>query len=75
MKKHSSTARASVIDHPTFERDMSSKAIINKNHNEYVKRLAYKTEKNKKEKELQDLRAEVENLKQLVNSLIVSKLQ
>ena len=65
--------KAAVIDNPTLERDMSSKAIINKNNTEYEKRIAFKNSTAKRKKELEDLKEEVANLKELVQSLIASR--
>jgi cell wall assembly regulator SMI1 len=73
MNKPSSATRATVIDNPMFERDMSTKAVINRNHTEYSKRLAYKNASQKKEEELQTLKSEVQALKELVNSIIASR--
>lgn len=68
----SPSIKAAVIDNPTLERDMSSKAIINKNNTEYEKRIVFKNLTTKKKKELEDLKEEVANLKKLVQSLIDS---
>jgi hypothetical protein len=69
----SPSIKAAVIDNPTLERDMSSKAIINKNNTEYEKRIAFKNLTAKRKKELEDLKGEVANLKELVQSLIASR--
>ena len=62
--------RASVVDNPTLERDMSTNAVINRNKTEYCRRLQVKKSNQKKEQELENLKAEVTQLKELVNSLI-----
>jgi hypothetical protein len=62
--------RASVVDNPTLERDMSTNAVINRNKTEYSRRLQVKKSNQKKEQELENLKAEVTQLKELVNSLI-----
>jgi hypothetical protein len=69
----SPSIKAAVIDNPTLERDMSSKAVINKNNTEYEKRITFKNLTNKRKKELEDLKEEVANLKELVQSLIASR--
>ena len=69
----SPSIKAAVIDNPTLERDMSSKAIINKNNTEYEKRIAFKNSTATRKKELEDLKEEVANLKELVQSLIASR--
>jgi len=62
--------RASVVDNPTLERDMSTNAVINRNKTEYSRRLQVKKNNQKKEQELENLKAEITQLKELVNSLI-----
>lgn len=62
--------RASVVDNPTLERDMSTNAVINRNKTEYSRRLQVKKSNQKKEQDLENLKAEVTQLKELVNSLI-----
>jgi cell division protein FtsB len=62
--------RASVVDNPTLERDLSTNAVINKNKTEYTRRLQVKSTNKKKEQELENLKAEVTQLKELVNTLI-----
>jgi hypothetical protein len=69
----SPSIKAAVIDNPTLERDMSSKAVINKNNTEYEKRITFKNLTNKRKKELEDLKEEVAILKELVQSLIASR--
>ena len=69
----SPSIKAAVIDNPTLELDMSSKAVINKNNTEYEKRITFKNLTNKRKKELEDLKEEVANLKELVQSLIASR--
>jgi len=62
--------RAIVTDNPTLERDLATNAIINKNRTEYTRRLQIKDNNKKKEQELENLKAEVTQLKELVNTLI-----
>ena len=64
------TIRAEVIDNPTLERDLSTNAVINRNRTEYTRRLQTKNINKKKESELENLKSEVAQLKELVNSLI-----
>lgn len=62
--------RATVVDNPTLERDMSTNAVINKNKNEYFRRLQVKKANKAKNQELETLKSEVSLLKELVQSLL-----
>jgi hypothetical protein len=62
--------RATVVDNPTLERDMSTNAVINKNKNEYFRRLQIKKANKAKDQELETLKSEVSQLKELVQSLL-----
>jgi hypothetical protein len=62
--------RATVVDNPTLERDMSTNAVINKNKNEYFRRLQVKKANKVKDQELETLKSEVSQLKELVQSLL-----
>jgi hypothetical protein len=62
--------RATVVDNPTLERDMSTNAVINKNKNEYFRRLQVKKANKAKDQELETLKSEVSQLKELVHSLL-----
>jgi hypothetical protein len=64
------TIRATVVDNPTLERDMSTNAVINKNKNEYFRRLEVKKANKVKDQELETLKSEVSQLKELVQSLL-----
>ena len=66
--------RASVVDNPTLERDLSTNAVINKNKTEYTRRLQIKSTNKKKEQELENLKSEVTQLKALVSSLLSSSI-
>ena len=68
-----SAGRATVKNAPALERDLSSQAIINRNQTDYQRRLAQKQFTSAKEQEIQDLKSEVEQLKELVNKLISVK--
>jgi len=62
--------RATVVDNPTLERDMSTNAVINRNKNEYFRRLQIKKANKDKDRELEILKSEVSQLKELVHSLV-----
>lgn len=68
-----STGRAKVQNSPSLERDLSSQAIINRNQTDYQRRLAQKRFTAEKDKEIQDLKSEVSQLKELVQQLISAK--
>ena len=59
-----------VKDDTSFYRDELNKAVINSNTSEYHRRLSIKNANKKKEAELQDLKTEVKELRDLVRQLI-----
>lgn len=67
-----SLVRATVSSDPTLERDMSSQAIINRNQTDYLRRLAVKRTTKAKDDELENLKSEVAQLKELVAQLLSS---
>jgi hypothetical protein len=64
------STRPKVSGIPTLERDVTSQAIINRNQTDYQRRLAQKRNSAEKDKEIQDLKAEVSQLKELVQQII-----
>lgn len=58
-----------VKEDPSLVRDPYSKAIINRNTNDYIRRLAIKCSTEAKEAELQSLKSEVQDLKVMVQTL------
>ena len=64
--------RATVKEDPSLQRDGSNNAVINRNANDYFRRLAVKRATDAKEKELQNLKSEVSELKDLIRHLIAS---
>lgn len=58
-----------VKEDPTLVRDPYSKAIINRNTNDYLRRLATKCANEAKEAELEKLKSEVQDLKVMVQTL------
>lgn len=58
-----------VREDPSLIRDPYSKAIINRNTNDYTRRLATKCSAEAKEAELQQLKSEVQDLKVMVQTL------
>ena len=64
--------RATVKEDPSLQRDGSNNAVINRNANDYFRRLAVKRATDAKEKELQNLKSEVSELKDLIRHLISS---
>jgi hypothetical protein len=64
--------RATVKEDPSLQRDGSNNAVINRNTNDYFRRLAVKRATDAKEKELQNLKSEVSELKDLIRHLIAS---
>ena len=64
--------RANVSGIPTLERDMGSQAIINRNQTDYQRRLAHKRASAVKDQEIENLKSEVAELKELVKQLISS---
>ena len=63
-------AKAIVRDDTSFYRDESNRAVINSNTGDYHRRLSIKNANKKKEAELQDLKTEVKELRDLVKQLI-----
>ena len=66
-------ARAIVKEDPSLVRDGSNNAVINSNANDYFRRLAVKRASDAKQKELEDLKSEVSELKALIKQLLSSK--
>jgi hypothetical protein len=62
--------RKIVEDNPNLSRDMSSTAIINTNKDAYQKRLARKKAVRDSSKEIDNLKLEVQELKNLIQKLI-----
>lgn len=58
-----------VKEDPSLVRDPYSKAIINRNTNDYLRRLATKCATEAKEAELEKLKSEVQDLKVMVQTL------
>lgn len=58
-----------VKEDPSLARDPYSKAIINRNTNDYLRRLATKCATEAKEAELEKLKSEVQDLKVMVQTL------
>lgn len=63
---------AIVKEDPSLIRDGSNGAIINRNTNDYFRRLAVKRAFEAKQREMEDLKSEVAQLKELVNQLLSS---
>ena len=72
MPSQRSRGRANVVDNPTLERDMSTSAVINRNHTDYSRRLSLKKAADNKTKEIEDLKCQVANLTNLVQSLLAA---
>jgi hypothetical protein len=66
------SGRARVVNSTALERDLSSQAIINRNQSDYQRRLAQKRYTAGKDQEIENLKSEVSQLKDLVHSLISS---
>lgn len=62
-------ARRKVKDNPDFERDMSSRAIINTNKNAIVLRRERIAKEKAKEAEFEQMKLEIEELKKIVKKL------
>lgn len=60
-----------VREDTSLTRDNSSQAIINRNTNDYYRRLAIKRSEEASKAELDSLKSEVANLKEIINSLIL----
>jgi|TARA_B110000902_G_C14171407_1_gene537011 hypothetical protein len=67
MKK---TGKAIVEDNPNLKRDLSSTAIINTNNDAYSQRLAQKSARSVGRDEINNLKNEVQELKNLIHKLI-----
>ena len=63
---------AVVKEDPSLIRDTYSKAIINRNTKDYLRRLTSKKIFEDKEAEIKQLKADVEELRSMVQSLISS---
>ena len=62
-----------VKGHTTLGRDPASNAILNTDTTQYEAYIKARNEARKKEKEIKDLKDEVEELKRLVNDLVQKK--
>jgi polyhydroxyalkanoate synthesis regulator phasin len=62
--------RKIVEDNPNLSRDMSSTAIINTNKDAYEQRLARKNSARESAEEINSLKSEVQELKNLLQKLI-----
>lgn len=62
-----------VEGHTTLGRDPASNAILNTDTTQYEAYIKARNEARKKEKEIKDLKDEVEELKRLVNDLVQKK--
>ena len=62
-----------VEGHTTLGRDPASNAILNTDTTHYEAYIKARNEARKKEKEIKDLKDEVEELKRLVNDLVQKK--
>ena len=60
------TQTAKVKENTDLVRDLSTNAIINNNHEEYNKRLQIKRNAKKRENEIEYLKSQIEELKQLI---------
>lgn len=68
-----SSVKSIVSDDTSYYRDESTRAVINSNTGDYHRRLSIKNAAKKKEAELRDLKAEVQELKDLVKQLIATQ--
>jgi hypothetical protein len=62
-----------VKEDPSLIRDGYSRAIINRNTNDYLRRLIAKQTFENKEAEIQKLKSDVEELKAMVQNLLQSQ--
>lgn len=62
-----------VKEDPSLIRDGYSRAIINRNTNDYLRRLISKQTFENKEAEIQKLKSDVEELKAMVQNLLQSQ--
>lgn len=67
---HRSKGRATVIEDPTLQRDLLSRAVINTNQTDYSRRLALKHSLAERESAIANLQEEIKSLKVLVTQLI-----
>jgi len=65
--------KALVEDNPSLKRDMYSKAIVSRDRSAYHRRIAIKNSKKQKQAEIESLKCEITELKQLVKTLISSQ--
>lgn len=65
-----SAGHSIVKEDPSLTRDGSNSAIINRNNNDYFRRLSIKRATQAKEIEMEKLKCEVSELKDLVKQLI-----
>jgi ABC-type proline/glycine betaine transport system ATPase subunit len=61
-----------VKEDPSLVRDGHSKAIINRNTNDYIRRLVAKEREEAKKAEIEDLKTQVQELTSLVQSLVAA---
>lgn len=62
--------KVNIQNRPGFQRDMNSGAVINTDNTAYQKALNAKLAAEKKEEELQDIKNDVQELKDLMNQII-----
>jgi hypothetical protein len=62
--------RVNINNHPGLQRDITSGAVINTDNTAYQKALNAKMAAEKKETELQDIKNDVQELKDLMNQII-----
>ena len=62
--------KVSIQNRPGLQRDMSSGAVINTDNTAYQKALNAKLAAEKKEEELQSIKDDVQELKDLMNQII-----
>lgn len=65
-----SKGRATVVDDPNLQKDLSTGAVINRNHTDYSKRLSLKKAMREKESQISKLEDEVAELRELVNQIL-----
>lgn len=65
--------KAGINTDSTLERDMHSKAILNKNRYDYERRIQQKTIQEQRNTELTILRSEVAELKQIVSRMLADR--
>lgn len=62
--------RVNITNHPGLQRDITSGAVINTDNTAYQKALNAKMAAERKENELQDIKNDVQELKDLMNQII-----